>query len=342
MLSGMQSALKPYQLQAAGDSPTDDGFRVRVAPLVDALNDFVGIRTVHSGGDLREQFIGLRAATNAVQTALSADDARPQQTVDQVISNFATEYRMSLILALTANHALSQLLMRWQDSQRDSATPTANHLDLRTMQPVPEESHATVPLSVLASAMTGEPTVITPATFASIMNSRDGGSPPPIFQMAYTQWFATIIAAWEDTYRPRLAAAHGTDEQGNSWTKNDIRSQFFYELNQIRHDVSHHAGICVESAGNNVIDWLPLEAGTTIAPTSAQMLQFLDHFPDEELRQTPTRITPTTERLPFQFDRSWVATVAAVVARVEIVKAKRPQVIRRVIDAWMATVDPVE
>lgn len=203
------------------------------------------------------------------------------------------------------------------------------------MQLVPSAGAHTIPMSILATSMSPDPVVITPTNVGESMREMAGGSPPPIFRMAYTQWFATIIAAWEDTYRPRLAAAYGQDAEGVAWTRNDIRSEFFYDLSQLRHDISHHAGVCVESAGNTTIDWLQLETGTPIAPTTPQMLKFLDHFPADELRRTPTRADRTTKPLPYQFDLAWMEKVTNYVTSIEAVKRKRPEVIRRVIDQWI-------
>ncbi|MEU7633803.1 hypothetical protein AB0C34_28140 [Nocardia sp. NPDC049220] len=125
--------------------------------------------------------------------------------------------------------------------------------------------------------------MITPDNFGASMRTLvTGGTPPPIYRTAYTQWFTNVISAWEDTYRPRLAAGHGTDAAGKAWAKNDVRSEFFNEIRLIRHDISHKRGLCVESADNTLIDWV--EPGKIIAPTTQQMLGLLDLFPDNELR----------------------------------------------------------
>lgn len=90
------------------------------------------------------------------------------------------------------------------------------------------------------------------AAFAEMFS---GGTPPPLYRMAYGQWFGTIAAMWEDVYRERLATAHGTDAEGHGWDRNDVKSEFFYELSQIRHDFAHKDGLCVESAGNSILKW---------------------------------------------------------------------------------------
>lgn len=332
-LQGAKAALSEHRQQAENEAPTTEVLRHAVAPFIESLQAFQRIAAVADSSELHDHVARVRDIANETLVRLSDESSRPMQTVDEVIDDFATEYRASLILALTANYALKQIVTTWYENQADDRD--ANHLDLRTMQCVAAPSSGTIPMSVLAASMTPEPVVITPQTVSAAVAALSGGTPPPIFRMAYTQWFATIIAAWEDTYRPRLAAAHGLGSDGNAWAKNDIQSDFFYELSQIRHDISHHAGICVESAGSTTVYWLDLESGARIAPTTPQMLDFLEHFPADELRRTPIRAPRTTERLPFQFDKAWTEEVAAYVAAIESVKKKRPTVIQNVIEAWM-------
>lgn len=332
VLQGAKTALSEFRQQAEADAANGD-LGQTVAPLAESLQNFNRVESVSDSDELRQHMTQVRDAAQAVFLKLSDVTSRGDQTVDQVIEDFAIEYRTSLILALTANYALTQTVTRWYESGPGPARD--DHLDLRTMQFVPSAGAHTIPMSILATSMSPDPVVITPTNFGESMREMAGGSPPPIFRMAYTQWFATIIAAWEDTYRPRLAAAHGQDAEGVAWTRNDIRSEFFYDLSQLRHDISHHAGACVESAGNTTIDWLQLEAGKLIAPTTPQMLKFLDHFPGDELRRTPIRANRTTRPLPYQFDLAWTEKVADHVTSLEAVKRKRPSVIQRVIDNWM-------
>lgn len=37
--------------------------------------------------------------------------------------------------------------------------------------------------------------------------------------MLYSQWFTYIYALWEESYRRRLANAHGSDSDGAPWTR---------------------------------------------------------------------------------------------------------------------------
>lgn len=64
----------------------------------------------------------VRDTARTTHLALTADEQLAVQTVDEVIDDFAQEYRISLILALTANYALSQNVTRWQDSKSTGRT----------------------------------------------------------------------------------------------------------------------------------------------------------------------------------------------------------------------------
>lgn len=334
-LSGLQAVLGEYLHTGNADTPPEGSpLAAATAPLVTALREFTSITKAPTDiSDLRDLLCTVRDATRITHLALTSDGQLAVQTVDEVIADFAQEYRISLILALTANYALSQNVSQWQESKSSGRT-TGDHLDLNSMKFVQEANDRTIPMSALTAASIAEPLVITAQNFAASMQDlMTGGTPPPLYRMAYTQWFTNIHAAWEDTYRPRLAAAHGTDDTGTSWAKNDIRSEFFNEVRQIRHDISHKRGMCVESAGNTIIDWL--EAGNPIAPTPRQMIGLLDQFPHDELRRTPTRVTRTNSPLPYQFPNEWIERVKAHVEAIEPVKKKRPAVLQEVIDQWL-------
>ncbi|WP_280331072.1 hypothetical protein [Nocardia wallacei] len=305
-----------------------------VEPLLTALTEFRETTSMPGGSrEFVDAMARIRDIAQTTALSLRSDDSLRVQTVDQVIIDFAEEYRMTLILALTANYALSQTVTRWQD-EKGKGPGVGNHLDLSTMQFVDDPSARTIPMANLTSASTGEPLVITPFNLGAAMKEmRSGGTPPPIYRMAYTQWFTTIHAAWEDIYRPRLAAAYGVDPDGKPWEKNDIRSEFFNEVRQIRHDIAHKRGICVESADNEIINWVV--PGEKIAPTPRQMLDLLDVFPEAELRCPPTKTERTKFPLPYQFELNWIDRVKAHVERLEPAKKKRAAVIRQVLDAWM-------
>lgn len=318
-----------------GDAPAGQ-IALAIAPLAAALHKFDSLGKPNlpkTNGELRDALDELRAAAGSVATTLDGDPSLRVQTVDEVIAEFAESYRVALLLTLTACHALSTKIVEWRES-KDNGKAVGDHLNVPTMKLQSTNTDGAVPMSMLSSLMTAPPSIITPgneaAAFAEMFS---GGTPPPLYRMAYGQWFGTIAAMWEDVYRERLATAHGTDAEGHGWDRNDVKSEFFYELSQIRHDFAHKDGLCVESAGNSILKWGV--AGQPLAPTPRQMMSLLDLFPTEELSKTPVRTPRTSERLPFNFPSEWVAKVRKRVTEIEEVKRLRPDVLKRVIDRWL-------
>lgn len=332
---GLQAMLGDVYHPGMSDLPADGSSLAQVVePFIAAQREFQAITTCPgTNTEFRTLMSGARDAAQTAHLALTTDDRLTVQTVDEVIADFVEEYRTSLILALTANYALSQSVTSWQEAKASNRA-TGDHLELTTMTFVAVAGNRTIPMSTLTAASTSDPVIMTPVNLAASMQTlMTGGTPPPIFRMSYQQWVTNIYAAWEDTYRPRLAAAHGIDNAGHPWTKNDIGSEFFNEIRKIRHDISHKQGVCVESADNTIIDWV--EPGKAIAPTPQQMLRMLDLFPYDELRRTPTRAARTADRLPYNFDLEWIEKVKAHVEAIEPAKKKRPAVLQQAIDDWM-------
>lgn len=111
-LRGAKAALSEYRQQAEVDPATGDLGRT-VAPLAENLQRFDRIEMVSDSDELREQMTQVRDAAQGVFLKLRDAAGRAEKTVDQVIEDFAVEYRTSLILALTANYALTQTVTRW-------------------------------------------------------------------------------------------------------------------------------------------------------------------------------------------------------------------------------------
>lgn len=334
-LGTIQGLFEEHMYAGDGDAPpVNVAFAAAVDPFVSSLREFVTLTIApKTTVEFRKLLYDLRDTAQTAYLALTSDGGLDSQNVEEVIGDFHQEYRLSLILALTANNALSGTVVRWQDLKSSEPT-TGDHLDLTSMAFVSNPNDRTIPMSTLSTASTPDPLVITPLNFAASMRTlKTGGTPPPIYGLAYSQWFASIHAAWEDTYRPRLAVAHGTDDTGTAWTKNDIRSDLFNEIRQIRHDISHKQGVCIESASNTLIDWV--EHGRIIAPTPQQMLGLLDLFPFDELRSTPTRLERSTGQLPYAFDLGWIEQLKAHIEAIEPVKKKRPAVLQKIIDDWI-------
>ncbi|MCD5422664.1 hypothetical protein LRS71_24445 [Rhodococcus pyridinivorans] len=335
-LSGLRTVLGEYFHPSEADIPTDgSALSEAVTPLLTVWHEFRDRTTPPaSHAELRTVLTRIRDTAHTAHLTLTTGDQLATQTIDEIIDDFATEYRTSLLLALTANYALSQTVNRWQESKA-SGRSVGDHLDLGTMNFVDQPGNGTVAMSALAAASTPAPVVFTPQTLAAAARElRSGGTTPPIGIMAYTQWFTTINAAWEDVYRPRLATAHGTDDDGVPWTKNDIRSEFLNEIRLIRNDIAHKRGICIDSAKNTLIAWL--EPGKPIAPTTRQMMDLFDKFPRDELRRAPSRVTrSTTDTLPYVFPKEWIDKVRTHIETIEPARKRRADVLRKLIDDWM-------
>jgi hypothetical protein len=318
-----------------GDAPQGP-LAVAVEPLAAALKRFESLgqpQLPQSNGELRDAIGELRDAAESVATTLATDPSLRVQTVEEVITEFAEAYRVALVLTLTACHALSTKLVAWREA-KDHGKTSGDHLDVSTMRLGGPRPVGTVSMSMLSALMTSPPSIMTPGNeAAAIAEMFTGGTPPPLYRMAYGQWFGSVAAMWEDVYRKRLASAHGADADGIPWDRNDVKSEFFYDLSQIRHDFAHKDGTCVESAGNTILKWGT--AGQPLAPTPRQMISLIDSFPFDELREAPSRTPKTTERLPYQFPLEWIAKVRAHVTEIEPVKRLRPDVLKKVIDKWL-------
>lgn len=286
---------------------------------------------------LVEVLTGLADAAIAARLLLS-DDEMQIWTVDEVVADFKHEYQISLLSTMTANNALVNRLSTWRRS-KDNGEDPGDYLDVAKLEFASEPSNSTVGMTVLEGLLTAPAAVMTPLTLSAGMQELfTGGTPPALFRMSYAQWFTSVFASWDDVYRPRLARAHGSDSDGNPWTRDDIQSAFFADLRMIRNDLVHKKGICVQSADNTVIDWV--KRGELISPTPRQMLSLLTMFPEAALRKPPTRTLTTTqptEKLRWEFPSEWVDSVEKFVVSVQQAKKDRPAVIMAVIDEWMTT-----
>lgn len=270
-------------------SPEDPVLAQVVHPLIDARDDLLGTSSYPGGWpELVGKMKSLGDVARAVQNDLSNNTELSVQSVDEIVDDLAREFRMSLALCLTANHALSQQVNEWRERRTDGSRP-GDYLDMLTFELVREPSSGTVSMHELADNSTGKPVVMHSGNFAAEMNAMMDGeeTPPAMYQMAYGQWFISIFAAWDEFYRPSLAAAHNRADPDAGWRSNDVRSEFFGAIRHIRNDFAHNKGVCNKSEGVTIFEWLT--KGQPIAPSPAQMMALLRQFPDEELRQTPTR-----------------------------------------------------
>ncbi|MGW4339244.1 hypothetical protein ACWEK5_41600 [Rhodococcus koreensis] len=323
--TGIQQILHDPLNAAASDTPIPGSQLAKaVEPFITAMQVIADASTPNSVAQLISHLTDLSTASEQAITLLQEES--PPQSVDEVIEEFANDFRLSLLATLTANSKLVELIGAWNQSK--SADPaTGDYLKIAALQFVPTPEPGTVPVSVVNSLLSDGPSIWTPTERLSIDRV------PALYRMVYGQWFTYIHATWEDVYRDRLAAAHGPDDQGNPWQRNDIKSQFFNEIRLIRHDIAHHAGICEDAAENELIRWA--EPGEPIAATPQQMLTLLDSFPFNDLRKEPTRSERTTDQLPWSLPSEWVHKVKQHVLKISPRKKDRSGVVMSAIDSWM-------
>jgi hypothetical protein len=101
------------------------------------------------------------------------------------------------------------------------------------------------------------------------------------------QWAVTVYTEWENTFRPRLAAAHGCDP-------NEIQVYVFGDLRRIRHDLLHNQAVSTRanSGSCDVLKWFPV--GVQVIVTSDLIADFMGRVPWDELAKGPTTATQPT------------------------------------------------
>ena len=98
------------------DAPQSPVLTEVMKPLMTLYDEFATLTTVPTNGsELRKLSSRILGVARATHHLLVTDERLHIRSVDQVLEEFSEEYRMSLILNLTANHALSQRVKLWQN-----------------------------------------------------------------------------------------------------------------------------------------------------------------------------------------------------------------------------------
>ena len=335
-VEGLREALRGELGQPDDPSPENPVLAEVIRPLIDARDDL--LCTSSYPGEWPELLGKMKSLSNVARTArqdLLSNEDLSAQSVDEIVDDLAREFRMSMFLCLTANQALSQQVNEWR-KRRSDGLQSGDYLDMLTFDFVGERSSTTVSMHDLADNSTGRPFVAHPGNLSAELNALMKGKDPapPLYRMAYGQWFISIFAAWDEFYRPSLAAAHNRVDPDAGWCNNDIRSDFFGEIRLIRHDFVHNKGVCKKSKEVKLVEWL--SEGQPIAPSPAQMMALLEQFPEEELRQAPMKQPePQSRQLQYHFDAAWAHKLEAHVSKISPVKRERPAVVQLALDEWM-------
>lgn len=285
--------------------------------------------------EVRAELESLCNVARAVQSDLMNDEKIAEQSVAEVVRELNREIQMSMLLSLTSNYALSQKVNLWRE-QRSGEVRPGDHLEISTLNFVDQPGKTTVSMHTLADNSTGEPVVLHTENMAVKLNAMMDGedTPPAIYRMSYRNWFTSVQSTWEDVYRQKLADAHNRADPDASWRRNDIKSEFFDAIRRIRNDISHHNGMCIDSHGVKVVDWL--SRGEPINPSPTQMMRLLEQFPEDDLNRTPVpQSGPQPQQLRYNFDAAWVKHFEEYVSTRYQTKAERSTSIQKVLDDWM-------
>lgn len=264
-----------------------------LAPAVTAIDAITKSTTPTELGANLQAFLAVGESTQDAVKAVSPhhDTGTPEQVVDE----FKTDFILTLTATMTGHARLLELVDTWElDSQtrtRRNQSGGKDYYDIHTFTLVDENGPDRVHMEYLRAAVEAGM-----ATFVPGEGIRETAHTPPIQTALYGQWFTYIHSLWEDTYRGRLAQAHGPAPDGQPWTAGDIRSPFFSDITKIRNDFVHSAGKAGRCLNNTIITGFT--RGDPISLTPTQMMTLITAFPDRDLLTPPTTrsgpITRTT------------------------------------------------
>lgn len=247
-------------------------------------------------------------------------------TVEEVVDEFERDYQISLLATLTGHTGVLSKVAEWERGRRKTNGPSADYLQISSMTLVHGAGRGRLSMHVLDSATDSGVNFMTPTFHATIDRS------PALQRNLFGQWFTYIYSTWEDVYRQRLASAHGVDKDDAAWTKNDVTSDFFGDIKQIRHDFAHNAGICNNSASNKILNWAA--EGTPIHGKVEQMIGLVDMFPREELMRLPTRSIAKLTPLPWGLPDELVVRVRSHLDTFP--RKRRSEILGKAIEQWLS------
>ena len=188
----LREILADHIAAAANDVPkAGTALSSAVVPLVEALLNFETAETPSDEGGFFAAIEPLEAAAKKAVLTLSDDAAFSEKTVDEVIEDFHTDYKISLLASLTANSQLAHLLRRWVGAKSANANAGA-FLHIGTQEFVSEGSAESLSMSILNAQISSGPTIWTP------LGTVEDDAVPALFAMVYGQWLTYIFSTWED------------------------------------------------------------------------------------------------------------------------------------------------
>lgn len=252
-----------------------------------AATSIVGTRTRHpcrhrssaalDGTRTRAGLDAICAGIAPMRAALTAPAATPA-TLESIVAELRSEFTLSLAVMLSGQYAVVTKLYEWYSAA--SGVPGDAYLDVRRFEIVDQAGPGCIPMRDLEIATHGGVTMLTPQTgFVSF----DRFS--PVQQLLYGQWFAYMHSLWDEQYRGRVAAAHGTAPDGSPWDSRDIRVPIFGDIRRIRNDYIHNKGIVDEASETEVLTWFT--EGKAAAITPEQMMSLLTMFLNQTYSRNP-------------------------------------------------------
>lgn len=305
-------------------SPTQDP-RLTAA-LSDAVNEVRGFlnhpqpwTTSQVAEDLTRAVPVIDAAIGAVEL-MSVDD----ETIAHVVDELERDYLLSLAVTLTGQGTIVQKLAEWEQGSR------GDYLDITSFRLVSQGGPGRVHMREVHDATDAGMT-----TFLFGEGLRTLDKYPQVQYMLYSQWFTYMYAIWEEQYRIRLATAHGTDEDGNPWTRFDVSHPLFGDIRNVRNDVVHKHGIVAASADNTLLTWFT--DGHRIEIATEQMMSLVTLFPRQDLLKTPTRAQPgNPQNLPWPVAPELVDEVRLLADRIGIPRKQKKDIGNEALRLWLS------
>ena len=247
------------------------------------------------------------------------------ETVSEVVDDLERDYLLSLAVTLTGQGTLAGTLAEWEQGNK------GNYLDIASFRLVSEGGPGRLHMRDLHEATDAGIT-----TFLIGEGLRSHDKYPDVQYMLYSQWFTYIYALWEESYRRRLAAAHGSDNDGAPWTRFDIRSALFGDIRNIRNDVVHKHGVVDASAGNVLLTWFA--DGQKIQISVEQMMSLISLFPRQELLAKPARAQPgNPQNLPWSVAPELVDEVRRIASSRAMTRKQTRNIGNEALRLWIAS-----
>lgn len=263
-----------------------------------------------------------KIATLCNRAVESIDSMEDEETVEQVIEEFETRYLATLATTLSSHFTLATKLAQHKPADGE-------YFDVGTYVFSKDPGRGRVHVADLRKAMdSGVNAISLKRGFVSYERF------PPIQLMTYGQWFAYIHAVWDEWYRPRLAAAY-SQQLGEKFVKDDIKSAFMGELNKIRNDVIHNQSRVYKSEKNTILAWATEDG--MVGMTTERMLGLREMFPRNELLTPPKHgDAPKSKQLHWTADIDLIDAVQKFIKDRNLSRREKSEIGNEMLALWLS------